>query len=154
MNVIARLEYELAYYDSAVHRFNHWHHEDAPWNKCVKLFCDWFYLLFLHVLVKKTAENNFCLDTFSTITYAFVLEINITFWKIFNSVPGCWSVKQSQISARGAGTKNTFPFGIKRRTIDPDLTPFKWGIAWRETPPLGLSRVVYSTPGTNARFSS
>ena len=23
MNVIARLEYELAYYDSAVHRFNH-----------------------------------------------------------------------------------------------------------------------------------
>ena len=24
MNVIARLEYELAYYDSAVHRFNHY----------------------------------------------------------------------------------------------------------------------------------
>ena len=36
MNVIARLEYELAYYDSAVHRFNHYttrkpllHHEDT-----------------------------------------------------------------------------------------------------------------------------
>ena len=27
MNVIARLEYELAYYDSAVHGFNH---EDSP----------------------------------------------------------------------------------------------------------------------------
>ena len=37
MKVIARLEYELAYYDSAVHRFNHYttrtplkHHEDTP----------------------------------------------------------------------------------------------------------------------------
>ena len=37
VNVIARLEYELAYYDSAVHRFNHYttrtpqlHHEDDP----------------------------------------------------------------------------------------------------------------------------
>ena len=28
VNVIARLEYELAYYDSAVHRFNHY--EDTP----------------------------------------------------------------------------------------------------------------------------
>ena len=27
MNVIGRLEFELAYYDSAVHRFNH---EDTP----------------------------------------------------------------------------------------------------------------------------
>ena len=30
VNVIARLEYELAYYDSAVNRFNHLHHEDTP----------------------------------------------------------------------------------------------------------------------------
>ena len=30
MNVIARLEFELAYYNSAVHRFNHSHHEDTP----------------------------------------------------------------------------------------------------------------------------
>ena len=33
MNVIARLEFELAFYDSAVHRFNHYttrtrHHDD------------------------------------------------------------------------------------------------------------------------------
>ena len=28
VNVIARLEYELAYYDSAVHRFNHYTHKD------------------------------------------------------------------------------------------------------------------------------
>ena len=30
MKVIARLEFELAYYDSAVHRFNHSYHEDSP----------------------------------------------------------------------------------------------------------------------------
>ena len=30
MNVIARLEYELAYYDSTVHRFNHYTMRDTP----------------------------------------------------------------------------------------------------------------------------
>ena len=30
MNEIARLEYELAYYDSAVHRFNHRFNEKCP----------------------------------------------------------------------------------------------------------------------------
>ena len=30
VNVIVRLEYELAYYDSAVHRFKPLHHEDNP----------------------------------------------------------------------------------------------------------------------------
>ncbi len=30
MNVIARLEYELAYYDSAVHRFNHYTTRTTP----------------------------------------------------------------------------------------------------------------------------
>ena len=33
MNVIARLEFELAYYDSEVHRFNQSHHEDTPFLK-------------------------------------------------------------------------------------------------------------------------
>ena len=33
MNVIARLEFELAYYDSAVHRFNHYTTR-TPRNKC------------------------------------------------------------------------------------------------------------------------
>ena len=31
MNVIARLEYELAYYDSAVHRFNHYTTRTPSW---------------------------------------------------------------------------------------------------------------------------
>ena len=31
MNIIARLEYELAYYDSAVHRFNHYTTRTPPW---------------------------------------------------------------------------------------------------------------------------
>ena len=31
MNVIARLEYELAYYDSAVHRFNHYTTPSLIW---------------------------------------------------------------------------------------------------------------------------
>ena len=31
MNVIARLEYELAYYDSAVHRFNHYTTSMCEW---------------------------------------------------------------------------------------------------------------------------
>ena len=30
VNVIARLEYELAYYDSAVHRFNHYTTRTSP----------------------------------------------------------------------------------------------------------------------------
>ena len=30
VNVIARLEYELAYYDSAVHRFNHYTTRTPP----------------------------------------------------------------------------------------------------------------------------
>ena len=30
VNVIARLEYELAYYDSAVHRFNHYTNRTPP----------------------------------------------------------------------------------------------------------------------------
>ena len=33
MNVIARLEYELAYYDSAIHRFNHYTTRTPPNNK-------------------------------------------------------------------------------------------------------------------------
>ena len=34
VNVIARLEYELAYYDSAVHRFNHYTKRKPPsWHK-------------------------------------------------------------------------------------------------------------------------
>ena len=32
MNVIARLEYELAYYDSAVHRFNHYTTRTPPYD--------------------------------------------------------------------------------------------------------------------------
>ena len=32
VNVIARLEYELAYYDSAVHRFNHYTTKTLPGN--------------------------------------------------------------------------------------------------------------------------
>ena len=35
MNVIARLEYELAYYDSAVHRFNHYTTRIPPSNYCI-----------------------------------------------------------------------------------------------------------------------
>ena len=35
MNVIARLEYELAYYDSAVHRFNHYTTRTPPLEKKV-----------------------------------------------------------------------------------------------------------------------
>ena len=31
VNVIARLEYELAYYDSAVHRFNHYTTRTPPY---------------------------------------------------------------------------------------------------------------------------
>ena len=31
VNVKAQLEYELAYYDPAVHRFKPLHHEDTPW---------------------------------------------------------------------------------------------------------------------------
>ena len=39
MNVLARLEYELAYYDSAVHRFNHYTTKTPPhgfevWSPC------------------------------------------------------------------------------------------------------------------------
>ena len=41
MNVIARLEYELAYYDSAVHQFNHYTKRTPP--RCDKeslwVFC-------------------------------------------------------------------------------------------------------------------
>ena len=34
VNVIARLEYELAYYDSAVHRFNHYTTRTLPYTSC------------------------------------------------------------------------------------------------------------------------
>ena len=37
MNIIARLEYELAYYDSAVHRFNHYTTRTPPYSWCDKL---------------------------------------------------------------------------------------------------------------------
>ena len=47
VNVIARLEYELAYYDSAVHRFNHYTTRTPPLyvlcNCFVRLFCTRFY---------------------------------------------------------------------------------------------------------------
>ena len=38
MNVITRLEYELAYYDSAVHRFNHYTTRTPPVDACVSLW--------------------------------------------------------------------------------------------------------------------
>ena len=38
MNVIARLEYELAYYDSTVHRFNHYTTKDTPLSFWEELF--------------------------------------------------------------------------------------------------------------------
>ena len=37
-NVIARLEYELAYYDSSVHRFNHYTTRTTPSPTVVVLF--------------------------------------------------------------------------------------------------------------------
>ena len=40
MNVIARLEYELAYYDSAVHRFNHYTTRTPP-SLCERWVGDW-----------------------------------------------------------------------------------------------------------------
>ena len=40
MNVIARLEYELAYYDSAVHRFNHYTTR-TPLNRCYHSGPEW-----------------------------------------------------------------------------------------------------------------
>ena len=42
VNVIARLEYELAYYDSAVHRFNHYTTRTPPWRvEDTGGFIDW-----------------------------------------------------------------------------------------------------------------
>ena len=38
MNVIVRLEYELAYYDSAVHRFNHYTKRTPPNNNLSSIF--------------------------------------------------------------------------------------------------------------------
>ena len=35
---MVQLEYELAYYDSAVHRFNQWHHEDPPLSRSSSVY--------------------------------------------------------------------------------------------------------------------
>ena len=49
MNLIARLEYELAYYDSAVHRFNHYTTRTPPtfelWGRpfCLSLLVSFFW---------------------------------------------------------------------------------------------------------------
>ena len=45
MNVIARLEYELAFYDSAVHRFNHYTTRTPPW----WFGLVWFGLVWWHI---------------------------------------------------------------------------------------------------------
>ena len=47
MNVIARLEYELAYYDSAVHRFNHYTTRTSP------------FFLFYFISKPKVPLNNY-----------------------------------------------------------------------------------------------
>ena len=55
MNVIARLEYELAYYDSAVHRLNHYTTRTPPHLLCLHMsmfmpIC-WFVVAFFFVCV-------------------------------------------------------------------------------------------------------
>ena len=54
MNVLARLEYELAYYDSAVHCFNHYTTRIPP-----KRSKDWVYKLVPEALLKKNIDRIF-----------------------------------------------------------------------------------------------
>ena len=44
---MARLEYELAYYDSAVHRFKPLHHEDTPGQHIVEMLACLYVYVYL-----------------------------------------------------------------------------------------------------------
>ena len=52
-NVISRLEFELAYFDFAVHRFNQWHHEDTAPSALVLLVIN-------NVILKKNQIKKIC----------------------------------------------------------------------------------------------
>ena len=49
VNAIARLEFELAYYDSAVHRFNHYTTRTPPLSLVMDLIITWSVLKFQKV---------------------------------------------------------------------------------------------------------
>ena len=62
MNVIARLEYELAHYDSAVHRFNHYSTKTPPLGRA-----DWGYI---YACIQRIIHTRKCL---------FLFAVSITF---------------------------------------------------------------------------
>ena len=62
MNVIARLEYKLAYYDSAVHCFNYYTPRTPPCKTCVEYLRQWTnskkYMKFCILMVWKEQRNH------------------------------------------------------------------------------------------------
>ena len=69
MNVIARLEYELAYYDSAVHRFNHYTTRTPPsFSECAHLAHEEYTCLNknqIRGLVSPSLDSNSILENWS-----------------------------------------------------------------------------------------
>ena len=76
MNVIVLLEYELAYYDSTVHRFNHYTTRTPP--------CMWSWLL-LYTEAERH-KRIFSKMRIITVLYIELSELNCTVFKILSSI--------------------------------------------------------------------
>ena len=97
MNIIARLEYELAYYDSAVQRFNHYTTRTLPnklfavsyWKKALLLFVDPFFplcqikRLTLNTIYIGRHINEWLLKkTFPTVSVQTLLQYSFSWWSV------------------------------------------------------------------------
>ena len=87
MNVIARLEYELAYYDSAVNRFNHYTTRTPPICLCFRLYLyygDTTILHFAKIMELAVLEDDHLWVCFVCFCFVFFLSLFFVLFFVFD----------------------------------------------------------------------
>ena len=77
LNVIARLEYELTYYDSAVHRFNHYTTRTPKHSYLIQITCTQQYGFKYSYLIKITRTQQYGFK------YSYLIQVTCTQWYNF-----------------------------------------------------------------------
>ena len=91
MNVIARLEYELAYYDSAVHRFNHYTTRTPLSSKVEVLILLFTFILFYSVVSRDSKVDNFANSLFFFFFFFCWLLLGLVSWTRLGDLCVCQS---------------------------------------------------------------
>ena len=74
MNVIARLEYELVYYDSAVHRFNHYATR-TPYSSILVIIQSFVISSFIFIIYIYLLDDNLSILKLTTIGICLMIDL-------------------------------------------------------------------------------